>query len=56
MNGMNDVKEIHRDLSGQITTIPKPEFFRIPLESPPFGVTNRRFGRSNLPSPKMTSF
>ena len=37
--------------SGQISTIPKPEFFghfgdRIPLPSPPFGVGPRRFGRS----------
>ena len=29
MNEINDVKDIDRDLSGQITIIPKPEFFRI---------------------------
>ena len=39
-------------VSGQITIIPKPElrgFGGNSLTKPPFGVTNRRFGRCNLP-------
>ena len=38
--------------SGQITIIPKPELRALlgdSLTKLPFGVTNRRFGRYNLP-------